>query len=256
MTDAATDRPRVALFATCLVDFFRPQIGFAAAKLIEQSGCDVEVPLQTCCGQPAYNAGDEKDAVALARNVVQTFLPYDYVVVPSGSCAGMIRIHYPRLFKNDPEWEAHAQILADKTHELFSFLVNVRGVGAVDAECLGVAAYHDSCSSLRENGVAREPRLLLSSVRGLSVRDFKDTEVCCGFGGLFSVKFPEISTRMADDKIADGKNVGARMIVGGDLGCLLHLAGRLSRRGERLRVRHAAEVLANMCDEPALGETS
>lgn len=249
-----TERPRVALFATCLVDFFRPQVGFAAANLLEQAGCDVEVPAQTCCGQPAYNSGDQKDAVALAKNVIQTFEPFEYVVAPSGSCAGMIRVHYPRLFAGDPEWGPRAAALAAKTHELFSFLVNVRGMTGVDAECIGVAAYQDSCSSLRENGVAREPRLLLASVRGLSVRDLKDTEVCCGFGGLFSIKYPEISTRMADDKIADGKNVGARMIIGGDLGCLLHIAGRLSRRGERLKVRHAAEILANMADEPALGE--
>jgi L-lactate dehydrogenase complex protein LldE len=144
--------------------------------------------------------------------------------------------------------------LSAKTHELFSFLVNVRGMSSVDAEFVGVAAYHDSCSSLREAGVSGEPRLLLESVRGLSMFDFRDAETCCGFGGLFSLKYPEISARMADDKIADGKSVGARTIIGGDLGCLLHLAGRISRRGDRVKVRHAAEVLAGMSDEPAIGE--
>ena len=128
------------------------------SKLLEQAGCDVEVPLQSCCGQPAYNAGDAKDAAALAKNVIAAFEPYEYVVVPSGSCAGMIRVHYPLLFKDDAAWRERAQALGDKTHELFSFLVNVRGMKAVDAECAGVAAYHDSCSSLRENGVSREPR--------------------------------------------------------------------------------------------------
>ena len=251
---AAGGRPRAGLMVTCLADLFRPQVGFAAAKLIEQSGCDVEVPAQTCCGQPAYNAGDANDARALARRVIATFEPFDHVVVPSGSCAGMLRVHYLRLFESDAAWRPRAEALAAKTHELFAFLVNVRGMKGVDAECRGFAAYHDSCSSLRENGVSAEPRQLLKSVRGLSVCEMRDREVCCGFGGLFSVKFPEISARMADDKIADAKNSGARTIVGGDLGCLLHLAGRIARRGDHLRVRHAAEVLAGMADAPAIGE--
>jgi len=250
-----TARPKVGLLITCLADLFRPQVGFAAVKLLRQAGCDVEVPLQSCCGQPAYNAGDAKDAAALAKNVIGAFEPYEYAVVPSGSCAGMLRLHYPLLFKDDAAWRARANALADKTHELFSFLVNVRGMIAVDAECPGVAAYHDSCSSLRENGVTSEPRLLLASVRGLTVKDFHDTEVCCGFGGFFSLKYPEISARMADDKLADGTNTGAELIVGGDLGCLLHLAGRFLRRGGNVKVRHAAEVLAGMVDEPAIGET-
>jgi L-lactate dehydrogenase complex protein LldE len=254
---SATDlsRPKVGVLVTCLVDRFRPQVGFATAKLLEQAGCDVAVPAQTCCGQPAYNGGDPKDARILAQNVIAAFELYDYVVVPSGSCAGTIRTHYPLLFKNDDAWRARAESLAGKTHELFAFLVNVRGMTQVDAEAVGVAAYHDSCSSLRENGVLGEPRLLLQSVRGLRICEFRDPEVCCGFGGFFSVKYPEISARMADDKIADGKNVGARMIIGADLGCLLHLAGRLSRRGDRLKVRHAAELLAGMSTEPAIGES-
>lgn len=252
---ADTGRPRVALLVTCLADLFRPQVGFAAVKLLEDAGCEVEVPLQSCCGQPAYNSGDEKDARALAKNVIQTFEKFDHVVVPSGSCAGMVRMHYPRLLKDDPLWNARAEALAAKTHELFSFLVNLCGVTRVEAEHVGVAAYHDSCSSLRENGVADEPRLLLQSVKGLSICEFTDREACCGFGGLFALKFPEISGRIADDKIADGIGTGARTILGGDLGCLLHLAGRMSRSGERLRVRHAAEVLAGMGNEPAIGET-
>jgi L-lactate dehydrogenase complex protein LldE len=233
---------------------FRPQVGFASVKLLQDAGCDVEVPLQACCGQPAYNEGDGKDAREIAETVIATFEPYDHVVVPSGSCTGMVRIHYPRLFQDDPVWGKRADALAAKTHELFSFLVNVRGIMSVDAEFVGVAAYHDSCSSLREAGVSGEPRVLLASVRGLTVFDFRDAEACCGFGGLFSLKYPEVSARMADDKINDGKGVGARTIIGGDLGCLLHLAGRISRRGDRVKVRHAAEVLAGMSDEPAIGE--
>ena len=249
-------RPRVGLLVTCLADMFRPEIGFAAAKLLEEAGCDVEVPAQSCCGQPAYNGGDAKDAAALAKQLIAAFEPFDYLVVPSGSCGGMVKIHYPRLLKDDPLWNPRAQKLAAKTHELFSFLVNVRGMRSVAATCNGDAAYHDSCSSLREMEVGPEPRLLLKSVHGLNVRDFTEKEVCCGFGGFFSVKYPEISARMADDKIADAKRAGADMILAGDLGCLLHLAGRLSRQGGALRVRHAAEVLAGMADGPAIGEES
>jgi L-lactate dehydrogenase complex protein LldE len=249
-------RVRVGLLVTCLADMFRPEIGFAAVKLLEQAGCDVEVPAQSCCGQPAYNAGDPQDAAALAKNVVAAFEAFDYLVVPSGSCGGMIRVHYPRLLRDEPAWAARADALAAKTHELFSFLVNVRGLTIVEAECQADAAYHDSCSSLREMGVEREPRLLLKTVRGLNVRDLSEKETCCGFGGFFSVKYPELSARMADDKIADAKASGAKLILAGDLGCLLHLAGRLSRRGEAMQVRHAAEVLAGMAEGPGIGEAS
>jgi L-lactate dehydrogenase complex protein LldE len=249
-----TPRPKVALFVTCLADMFRPQVGFAAAKLLEDAGCDVEVPEQSCCGQPAYNAGDAKDAAALARNVIAAFEKFDYLVAPSGSCAGTIKVHYPRLLSGDPAWGARAQTLAAKTHELFSFLVNVRGMTSVAAACPARACYHDSCSSLREMGVSVEPRALLRSVEGLTVRDFAETQVCCGFGGFFSVKYPEISARMADDKIADAKARGADTIVGGDLGCLLHLAGRIARKGETIAVRHAAEILAGIGETPAIGE--
>jgi len=234
---------------------FRPQVGFAAVKLLEQAGCDVEIPVQTCCGQPAYNAGDAKDAAALARNIIAAFESYDFVVAPSGSCSGMVRVHFPQLLRDDVQWAERARKLAARTHELFSFLVNVRGMKRVEAEYHGIAVYHDSCSSLREMNVSSEPRSLLSSVSGLIVRDFQEAQTCCGFGGFFSVKYPEISGRMADDKLLDAKKQEVDMIVGGDLGCLLHLAGRLKRRGDGIAVRHAAELLANMANEPALGDT-
>lgn len=248
------NRPRVALFVTCLIDSFRPQAGFAAARLLEKAGCEVFVPSQTCCGQPAYNGGNEKDAIALARKFIREFGDYDFVVTPSASCAGMIRNHYPKLFEKDAKWAQRARQLGEKTHELFSFLVNIRGMKSVDSKCKRTAAYHDSCSSLREVKCAREARKLLSTVQGLDVVDIPDAEVCCGFGGLFSVKYPEISARMADDKIANAKLAEADLLIGPDLGCLIHLAGRLTRKGETLEVRHAAEVLAGMMDEPALGE--
>jgi L-lactate dehydrogenase complex protein LldE len=235
-------RPRVGLFVTCLVDLVRPQIGFAAVKLLEQSGCDVVVPqAQTCCGQPAWNAGADKDTREIAEQVIAAFSAFDYVVAPSGSCAGMIKRYYPEVLKNDPR----ALALAAKTHELTSFLVNVRGMKAVTAKCAASACYHDSCSSLREMKVRDQPRQLLSSVEGLSISELVDGEVCCGFGGLFSVKYPEISERMADDKIADATATGADMLIGGDLGCLLHLEGRMKRQGKTMRVRHVAEVLAD-----------
>jgi L-lactate dehydrogenase complex protein LldE len=249
-------RPRVGLLVTCLADMFRPQVGFAAVNLLQQAGCDVDVPPQSCCGQPAYNAGDQSDAIALAKQAIATFEPFDYVVVPSGSCGGMVKLHYPELLKSDPAWLPRAEALAAKTHELFGFLVNICGMKAVNAGCKGRAAYHDSCSSFRELKVGLEPRLLLKSVDGLDVTDFSEKETCCGFGGFFSVKYPEVSARMADDKIADAKARGADMILAGDLGCLLHLAGRLSRKGERMSVRHAAEVLAGMAEGPAIGEGS
>jgi L-lactate dehydrogenase complex protein LldE len=237
-------KPRVGLFVTCLVDLVRPRIGFAAVKLLEQSGCEVVVPqMQTCCGQPAWNAGADKHAREIAEQVVAAFGEFDYVVAPSGSCAGMIKRHYPEVLKNDPR----ALALAAKTHELTSFLVNVRGMKAVAAKCEARACYHDSCSSLREMRVHDQPRALLASVEGLSLSELTDGEVCCGFGGLFSVKYPEISERMADDKIADATATGAEMLIGGDLGCLLHLEGRMKRQGKPMRVRHVAEVLA---DEP------
>lgn len=233
---------------------FRPQIGFAAAKLLEDAGCEVAVPVQTCCGQPAYNGGDAKDAAALAKNVIAAFEPYDFVVVPSGSCAGMIGVHYPRLLADDASWKARADALAAKTHELFSFLVRIRGMKSVSAECHATAAYHDSCSSLREMGVGSEPRALLASVNGLQLRELEEPYTCCGFGGFFSVKYPEISAKMGADKIADARAHGSELIIGGDLGCLLHLSGILARRGEKIAVRHAAEVLAGMGSEPAIGE--
>jgi L-lactate dehydrogenase complex protein LldE len=237
--------PTVGLFVTCLVDLVRPQVGFAAVKLLRQAGCTVEVPrTQTCCGQPAWNAGDVADAAAMARNVVDVFEAFDYVVAPSGSCAGMLRRHYPKVLKGDARYEARAMALAERSFELTSFLVRVCGMTGVAASCAKRFCYHDSCSSLREMGVREEPRTLLSSVAGLQKDELSEPEICCGFGGLFSVKYPEISERMADDKLADVAATGAPMLVGGDLGCLLHLAGRARRKGMPLEVRHVAEILA------------
>ena len=245
---------QVALFVTCLADMFRPQVGFAAAKLLEQAGCEVDVPLQSCCGQPAYNGGDLRGAAGIARQVIATFERYPFIVAPSGSCAGMIRVHYPRLLGEDVAWAKRAEAVAAKTYELFSFLVNVRGCTSIAAQCRAAVAYHDSCSSLRELGIKDEPRTLLNSVEGLRLCELNEPQACCGFGGFFSVKYPDVSARMADDKITDASSTGANVLVGGDLGCLLHLSGRIARRGGKLAVRHAAELMADFTGEPAIGE--
>ncbi|MFZ5791418.1 MAG: (Fe-S)-binding protein [Pseudomonadota bacterium] len=246
--------PHVGLFVTCLVDLIRPAIGFAAVKLLERAGCRVAVPAaQTCCGQPAYNSGDAEDARAIARGVIAAFEPFDYVVAPSGSCAGMIRVHYPALFAEDPAWRARAHALAAKTHELVSFLVDVRGLARVDARLEAVATYHDSCSGLRELGIREQPRKLLATVEGLRLEELEGAEVCCGFGGTFCVKYAGISDRIVADKTADIVSTGAELLLAGDLGCLMNMAGKLSREGRGVACRHVAEVLAGMTDEPPIG---
>ncbi|HSA80447.1 MAG TPA: (Fe-S)-binding protein [Geminicoccaceae bacterium] len=250
----ASPQPRVALFVTCLVDLFRPAVGFAAVKLLERADCRVEVPRgQTCCGQPAYNQGDRADAIAIARRTIDALAGYDYIVAPSGSCAGMLKKHYPELFEAGAPDGERARDLAARTHELISFLVDVRGMNAIDAELSVRATYHDSCSSLRELGVRRQPRRMLASVRGLELAELADTEVCCGFGGTFCVKYPAISTKMVDDKVAAIEATGAELVLAGDLGCLMNIAGRLKRRGSKVEARHVAEVLAGLLTAPPIG---
>ncbi len=247
--------PRVGLFVTCLVDLFRPTVGFAAVKLLTEAGCTVEVPqAQVCCGQPAYNSGDRADAGAVARGVIDAFRGFDYVVAPSGSCAGMIREHYPRLFAGDLAMEPRARDLAGRTYELVSFLVDVLRVEKVRARYGDTVTYHDSCSGLRELGVKAQPRALLKSVDGLTLKELPGAETCCGFGGTFCVKYPAISNAVVSEKAAAIERSGARLLLGGDLGCLVNMAGKLQRNGSPVRVYHAAEVLAGMADAPAIGE--
>jgi L-lactate dehydrogenase complex protein LldE len=243
---------RVGLFVTCLVDLFRPTVGFAAVKLLEDCGCIVEVPrAQTCCGQPAYNSGDRADTKAIARQVIAAFSGFDYVVAPSGSCAGMIRSHYPELFADEPAMATEVQHLAQRTYELVSFLTDVMGVTKVAASYDGTATYHDACSGLRELGVKEQPRRLLRSVAGLKIAELPGAEICCGFGGTFCIKYPAISDRMVGDKATEIVATGADTLLAGDLGCLLNMAGKLTRRGSDIRVRHVAEVLAGMTDAVA-----
>jgi len=245
----------VGLFVTCLVDLYRPSVGFGAIRLLEQAGCQVEVPrAQTCCGQPAYNSGDRATARDLASGILDAFGGYDYVVAPSGSCAGMLKSHLPHLFDDDPNLRAKAGSLAERTFELISFLVDIRGfVPPPGSGRSGTFTYHDGCSGLRELGVKAQPRQLLASV-GATVIEMAEPEICCGFGGTFCVKYPEISGRMVTDKVRDVAATKADTVLAGDLGCLLNIAGRLHREGVRVEARHVVEVLVEGgMDVPPIG---
>jgi L-lactate dehydrogenase complex protein LldE len=245
------------LFVTCLVDLFRPSVGFAALDLLQRAGCEVVVPLnQSCCGQPGYNAGDFPASKTVARQFITTFEGYEYVVAPSGSCIGMVRHHYPKLLSGEAQWEARAQHLAGRCFELTCFLVDVMKLDP--AQLVGsdepvTVCYHDSCAGLRELGVKQQPRALLAGVKSVSLREMQDTEVCCGFGGTFCAKLPDISREMVDAKVANAEASGAQVLLGGDMGCLLNIAGRASRENRQLEVRHVAEVLAGELSQPAIG---
>lgn len=245
--------PRVGLFVTCLVDVLRPSVGFAAVRLLEAAGCTVEVVKgQTCCGQPAYNAGDKRNAREIARNTIAAFRGLDYVVAPSGSCAAMLKLHYPGLLAEDEEAASEARAFAGRVHELISFLVNVRGMTDVPGRIKARAVYHDACSGQRELGIASEPRLLLGKVEGLELVEMAEQEVCCGFGGLFSVKYPDISNAMVEKKAAAISEAKPDLVLSGDLGCLANIAGKLKRTGSPVACRHVAEVLAGELSEPPI----
>ena len=239
---------RVGLFVTCLVDSMRPRIGFAAIKLLEAAGCEVIVPeRQTCCGQPGYNSGDRKSAEAMALKCLGEFEAFDYVVLPSGSCAGMIRVHYPVLFRNDPALHQRFMSLGQRTYELTDFLVNIAKLENVPGNFNGTLTYHDSCSGLRELDVYRQPRALLEKMNGVDLHEMVESTTCCGFGGTFSVKYGELSTRMANNKCRHIAETAAATVSGGDLGCLLNIEGRLRRNGDHsTRVLHIAEILSGV----------
>jgi len=248
-------KQNVGLFVTCLVDLYRPNVGFAAVKLLEDAGYAVEVPeAQTCCGQPAFNNGDFDSTREIARQIISAFEPYDYVVGASGSCMGTIKTHYQELFESEPEWLERANRLAGKAYELTGFLTDIAGIDSVNAKFSANITYHDSCAGLRELGVKQQPRKLLDSVDGLALKEMPDSETCCGFGGTFCVKFPQISTRLVSDKIGNIEAAEAEVVLGGDMGCLLNISGRLKRLDKPVKVYHVAEVLAGMTDVPAIGD--
>jgi L-lactate dehydrogenase complex protein LldE len=237
---------RVGLFVTCLVDVVRPEIGLSALKLLERAGCTVEVPLtQTCCGQPGYNSGDAAAGRALARKLIEEFADFDYVVVPSGSCGGQIKLHFVELFKDDPDLKARAEDLAARTYELTDFLVSVLKIERLDSDFAGRITYHDSCCGLRELGVQAQPRRLLALLPGVQLTEMNDCTQCCGFGGTFAIKYGDVSSAIVDEKCGNIRVSGAQAVVLGDLGCMLNIEGRLRRTGdETTRVLHVAQVLA------------
>jgi L-lactate dehydrogenase complex protein LldE len=243
---ALPNKPRIALFVTCLVDLMRPEIGFAAIKLLEHAGCEVVVPPdQTCCGQPAYNSGDRRSAHRLAERVLEQLEGYDYVVIPSGSCAGMIKVHYADLFSDDPGLKHRLVDLGPRIYELSDFLANVMQIEGVPGKLSAAVTYHDSCSGLRELGVCAQPRQLLKLMPGVEVREMKDARACCGFGGTFSLKYGAVSSAIVDEKIGNIQATSAQAVVLGDLGCILNIEGRLRRLGDdKTQVLHIAQVLA------------
>ena len=236
---------RVALFVTCLVDLMRPRIGFATIELLEAAGCEVVVPeKQTCCGQPAFNSGDRAAAAALAKKTIAEFEAYDYLVAPSGSCADQIRTEYPGLLADEAEWHGRAVALASRVFELTDFLVKIAKLERVPGRFDGTLTYHDSCTGLRSLGIKQQPRALLAMTPGVQLKEMTGAEECCGFGGTFSVKFGDISAAIAGKKCENVLAAGTDAVVGGDLGCLLNIEGKLRRLGdEKTRVLHIAEVL-------------
>lgn len=235
--------------ATCMIDALSPATGDAVLRLLEKTGFSVDVPpQQTCCGQPNWNGGDRKSAAAIARRTIEIFEPFDYVVVPSGSCGGQLRIEYPAILADDPLWADRAAAFARKCFELTSFLVNVAGVKLKPCGS-GKIAMHDSCSALRQMGATAEPRQLLRDA-GYEPHDNQAAETCCGFGGLFSVKYGDVSARMGSDKLDTLAATGATIVTACDLGCLIHLQGLAERQGRKLAFRH----IANLLSPP--GETS
>ncbi len=237
---------KIGFLITCLVDVMRPEIGMSAVKLLEAAGCTVEVPMQqTCCGQPGFNSGDTDAARQLARKFLAEFEHFDHVVTPSGSCGGMIRHHYPTLFREEPDIRNRIEALASRTWELTSFLHDVLRIEKLPGEFDGDVTYHDSCSGLRELGVQAQPRALMALNPGIRVTEMRDARACCGFGGTFALKYGDVSAAIVDEKIDNIQASGARCVVLGDLGCMLNIEGRLRRRGDMTtRVLHVAQVLA------------
>ena len=241
---APTGPIKVSLFATCIIDQLFPQVGASVVRVLRRIGADVDFPLdQTCCGQPLYNAGFTQQARQLAQRVFSSFAESSYVVVPSGSCAAMMRVFYRDLFAGDQQNQARAQALADKVYEFSEFLVRVMEVKDLGAVYSGTAAYHPSCHLLREVGEREAPELLLGQVAELNLVDLPQAESCCGFGGSFSVKYPHISEGMGADKADNILATGADTLVSCDMGCLMQIGGTLSRRGSDIKVRHLAQVL-------------
>jgi L-lactate dehydrogenase complex protein LldE len=236
---------KVNLFVTCLVDQFFPEVGIDILKIMRRSKVEVYFPVeQTCCGQPAFNNGFWQEARGLAKRFILLFEKADLIVIPSGSCASMVKIFYPVLFKDDPTLLAKAQELSRKVYEFSEFLVKILGIETVDSTYKGKITYHDSCHLLRELEIYKEPRKLLRAIKGIDLIAMEKSEACCGFGGMFSIKNPGISTAILQEKIDNIRATGAETIVANDAGCLMHIAGGLSRQNLIIKTRHIAQILA------------
>lgn len=248
MTDQDSSASKtVALFVTCLVDLMRPSVGEAAVNLLTAAGYNVVVPKgQTCCGQPNYNNGDRKSAQKMAARTIGVLDGFDFVVVPSGSCAAMLKIHYPFLFGHEEPMRSKAEGLAARTWELTSFLREIADLKDVPGNFAGSVTYHDACSGLREMNIKNQPRELIARMSALEIKEMEEPDVCCGFGGTFCVKYPEVSTRMAENKAVDIENTGAEFVVTGDVGCLLNIEGVLHRNKSKVIALHTAELLAGV----------
>jgi L-lactate dehydrogenase complex protein LldE len=236
---------RASLFITCLIDQFFPEVGVSTVRLLRKLGVDVDFPeAQTCCGQPAFNSGYQSEARDLAKRFISIFEESEYVVAPSGSCTSMVRVFYPELLKDEGEWLKRAEALASRTYELTEFVVNVLGVQDVGVSGEGKVALHQSCHLLRELKVKTEPQALLAAVKGIELVELERADQCCGFGGLFSIKYPDISGGILEDKIESIEKSGADVVVACDVGCLMHIGGGLSRGSCYARTMHIAELLA------------
>ena len=242
----ARKKMKVSLFITCLVDQFFPEVGMSVVSVLRKQGVEVEFPKdQTCCGQPAFNSGFTTEARDLAKRFVEIFENSEYVVAPSGSCTSMVRVFYPELLKDDPDWHKRAVSLASRTYEFTEFLVNVLGVEDVGAYYQGKVALHQSCHLLRELNVKTEPQRLLKTVKGIELVELERSDSCCGFGGLFAIKYPHISGSILQEKIDCIRKSGGDVVVACDMGCLMHIGGGLSRQGDTTRTMHIAELLAS-----------
>jgi L-lactate dehydrogenase complex protein LldE len=236
---------KVSLFIQCLVDTMFPEAAEAMLSVFDKLGIQYDYPLeQTCCGQPAFNGGYRNEAAAAAKRFIEIFETAEVIVCPSGSCIHMVRHHYPELFRDDPVMLERAIAVGKKSFEFTEFLVDQFETGDLGAEWNGSVTYHDSCHLSRGLGIAAQPRHLLKNVTGLEFIEMRDSDTCCGFGGTFAVNYPEISTAMVDEKIENILATGAETVTGCDVSCLMNIKGRLSRRGEGVKVVHISEILA------------
>ena len=234
----------VQIFVPCFIDQLYPSVAFNMVRVLEKAGCTVSYNAnQTCCGQPAFNAGFRDDAKAVCKKFLADFKGDELIVAPSASCVGFVKNYYETLFENSIEKKAVKQ-LVQRIYEFADFLVNVLKIENVGAKFKGKATYHDSCAALREIGLKQEPRKLLSNVEGLELMEMNDNETCCGFGGTFAVKFNAISTAMADQKINNAMATHADYIISTDMSCLMHIAGCAQMKGATIKVLHLADVLA------------